>query len=131
AGTFNVGTTDDPNEPNDDPADGPEVALGTPIYGSVSAADADDFFTLTVATAGTYTVKLEWVDGADLDVYVTNAAGDLAVCADDFLACAGGTSAKPEQGTTSTLAPGTYRVYVSLFTASGPTTQYRLTVTRN
>src|SRR5690606_30713925 len=49
-GTFNLGTTDDPNEPNDDPADGPEVTLGTPIYGSVGTADPDDWFTLTVAT---------------------------------------------------------------------------------
>lgn len=131
AGTFTLGSTTDPNEPNDNPATAPEATLGTPIYGMVSESDADDFFTLTVAAAGTYTVKLEWPDAADLDIYVTNANVTLNACSDDFIGCAGATSANPETGVTSTLAPGTYRIYVNLWTASGPTTQYRLTVTRN
>jgi len=130
SGTFTLGSTTDPNEPNDDPAAAPQATLGT-IYGSLTESDADDFFTLTVATAGTYTITVDWADGADVDVYVTDANVTLNACSDDFLGCDGATSSKPETGVTSTLAPGTYRVYVNLWTASGPRTQYRLTVTRN
>lgn len=122
----------DPHEPNNSPATSSSALVpdGTPLYGSVSGADADDFYTLTVTEAGVYDVVLDWTDHADLDVYVTNAAGTLRACSDDFVGCAMATGANPERGVTRELAPGTYRIYVSLYEGDGPTTTYRLTVTR-
>lgn len=134
-GTVNLGAEsagNDTYEPaSDDPLTAPAVTPGTDLYGSLSTSDADDFYTLTVTTAAKFRLQLDWTDsGTDNDMYLLNAAGTLSRCADDFLGCAAGTGARPEIGTTGTLAPGIYRVYVNLYDVSGTRTNYRLRVTQ-
>lgn len=127
-----VGATDT-FEPNDSPATSSgALTVGTDLYGSLSASDADDFYTLTVTEAGRYRLSVAFnTPTADVDMFLLNAAGTLRTCADDFIGCTAATTANPETGTTATaLAPGTYRIYVNLYTAASTPTTYRLSVTR-
>jgi len=122
----------DDYEPNDSPATSSNALIpdGTPLYGAVGSADADDFYTLTVTEAGVYTIELDWTDDADMDVYLLNSAGTLSACADDFVSCTMATGNHPERGTSKNLAPGTYRLYVNLYDGDGPSSTYRLIVNR-
>jgi len=126
--------SNDPYDPNDTPATSSNALVpGTALWGSVGTNDADDFYTLTVTEAGVYDIEVDWGDGADIDVFLLNSAGTLRACSDDFVGatgCAMATGNQPEHGTTRMLQPGTYRLYINLYQGDGPTTTYKLTVTR-
>ena len=74
-----------------------------------------EFAVLNVATAGTYDLRFDWTDHADVDVYLTDGNFVLSTCADDLLSCQMGTGDQPEVGTV-TLDPGTFRVDVEKHT---------------
>lgn len=129
----------DANEPgNGGVAGGAVIAVPTVVGdsiivdGSISGSDADDFWTVTPAAGGTLVVTVVWAsDVADLDAYMLNSAGTLAVCGDDFLACAAAGSSYPETGTATVSAATTYRIYVNLFDDHGAGPQpYRLIIKR-
>lgn len=134
-GSFTPAVIGDPTEPaNDSPATAPAIAPGVEIFGQVSAGDADDFFTLVVAAETTYRLDLDWTDTADVDAAILRPSGIFGSCnpanaAGDFLGCAAATGDKPETGTV-TLAAGTYRVLVELFSGGGDAVQYRLKLTQ-
>jgi hypothetical protein len=118
-------------EPNNTAGTATALTPGTDVIASVSGSDVDDYYTLTVTTAGTFTLEINWSNTADIDAailgpttYVFNS------CNADALRCAAATTARPERGTTVSIAPGSYRVYVNNYTPSGVST-YLLRVTAN
>jgi hypothetical protein len=102
------------------------LAVGTPAYGSGSFnTDPHDWFSFNVAEAGSYRVRLDWGDGTDADVYLTNAAGV------NLAGFAGATGANHPENITMTLQPGTYLAHVELYdSAGGPCMTFKLEVTK-
>jgi hypothetical protein len=117
-------------EPNNTAGTATPLTPGTAIIASVSGSDVDDFYTLTVTTAGTFTMEINWDNTADIDVAILGTPFVFSACSVDFLRCAAATTAKPERGTSVTIPPGSYRVYVNNYTPAGTST-YRLLVTAN
>ena len=130
SGTFNLTAAianNDIFEPNNTlaAANATALAVGTPVYGSISlASDDEDFFKFTVTTAGDYIFTLTWNNGSDIDMYVRSAAGTNLTAFD------AATGSKPET-VTRTLQPGDYIVQVEAYDdAGGPRSTYLLTVTK-
>lgn len=136
-------STGEAGEPANDNPGGTVVTLGTvaaPLirYGAVSGhppgagADADDFFTFTLAAAATVVIRVDMQGNGsaggesnpDLDVFLLNAA------ATTFLGASAGVSPS-ETFTMTALAAGTYHIYVNAYDTGDANVTYRLTVSRN
>jgi hypothetical protein len=75
------------------------------------------FYKLTIAAPTTLTFTLEWFEGQDLGVYITESDGVTLIDAGD--AAGEGPTGHPET-VTVTLAPGTYFAAIPNFSASNP-----------
>jgi hypothetical protein len=131
-GSFTAGTLTgmDPWEPNEDETTAPIITIPGTYYASVHPGDDwYDFYRIVVPAQASYTFHLQWLDDADVDMYLLQ-NGVLNVCADDFFGCAAATGANPESRTV-TLGPGTYELLVDLWEGVGQYTTYRLRVTQN
>lgn len=119
---------------NDAPAGGPVIALPAAVgsssyrYGSFTASDVDDFFTITTTTADSVEIRWDWDTDADIDGYLLNAAGG-GFCVLD--GCAAGTGANPEAVKVRLAAATTYKILAELF-AGGSTVPltYRIRITK-
>jgi len=138
--------TGEPNEPaNNTPGavtinlTGATAANPVVIFGAVdgvalgSGADADDYFAFTLAAARTVTIELQFTGTGDGDA--TNPDLDLMVCnatcprQGNYVSVAGaGPGAQPENITLTSLAAGTYNIYVNAFATGGATRPYKLIV---
>jgi hypothetical protein len=120
-------TVTNPNRPNDAPI--PTVTATVPadtIFDGFDGGEVDNFYTVNVAAATTFTVTLDWAGSADLDVFFCNVACNALVGG-----AGGATSANPETYTV-TLNPGQYNLVVENFVTSGATPAvplYRLRIT--
>ena len=114
----------DTQEPDASAATPKSMEPGTDYFGSLTAADIDDYIKLTITTAGSYTVTAHWNDGSDVDLFVLNSALSASLLTRATLA-------NPETGTV-TLAVGTYYIDMNMYekTGAAPAT-YRVRVTRN
>ncbi len=136
--TTTVNVTDAGEPANDAFGTAPAMALPTAVgsftevYGSVTdGSDVDDILAITTTTADSLEFVLDWPNGSiDIDMYVLDAAGTLAVCGDDFIGCSAATGSDPESGSARLAASTTYKIYVNLFDAGGEPTPavYRLRI---
>lgn len=110
-----VNLTADDDEPANSSSGTPTaIALNTTERGSISGTDANDYWVVTVATAGNYTFRLEFPGSGpdpDADVIIRNHATGALV---GFAA----SLANPET-TTIALDPGDYRIQVNLYDSGG------------
>ena len=116
-------TVTNPYNPNDFPLPPATATFPDTVYEGFAAGEADNLYTFTLATATTLTMSVDWVGGADLDLYLCDAACGVAVAAS-----AG--SSKPETFT-ATVPAGTYNVYVNNWVAAGAppaSPMYRITI---
>jgi len=134
--------TGEPNEPANDSPDAVTMDLTgatslypVVIYGAVDGdghgvgTDAGDYFAFTLAAPRSVTIRLEfagWGAGGafdpDLDVSLCNAG-----CA-AWISTAGATKAQPENIALTSLAAGTYNIYVHAWDTGGAARPYRLVV---
>ena len=134
-----IDTRGDATEPaNNDPATAPTLVLNGTNFTTVDgvfdgSADVDDFFAVTITAPTTITAEIDF-DGLgsdpDLDMYILDAtAADFCV----LDGCDAATGAQPQVATTTTLAPGTYYIYVNFFDGGDGTAPYwyRLKVKKN
>ncbi len=113
--TFEDCTGDDPSPPEHGD-DGPTGAVAlTPALGVPSVVSANicskpasesDYYTITVAEGDTRVFALDWVGGADLDLYLYDSTG--AFVASEFFN-------QPEVMVSENLAAGTYYLRVAKF----------------
>jgi hypothetical protein len=75
------------------------------------------FYKLTIAAPTTLTFTLDWFEGQDLGVYITEADGVTVIDAGDC--CGEGATGHPETVTVA-FAPGTYFAAIPNFSASNP-----------
>jgi hypothetical protein len=136
--TSNTASLDDPFDPaNDNPATSPTIATngdyfvvmkGTCTDGAPTdpGDDCDDFFTITNAGAvpDTMTLRLDWFDGADVDILWRNAGNTAFV--GNF---AGATGANPEISTVVIPAATTWRLWINLFAPGDASTLVRVRLT--
>ena len=90
-------------------------------------------YTLTVASAGSYTFTLNWVTGTDMDFGVMAKDGSYgAANCSDYLTTAGLSGAKPETFTIAALAAGSYVVMAMDYPGNGTATGIvQVTVRKN
>jgi len=123
-GTWTLAVGFDESEAtNDDPATAPVISASFNFTGAFEGApEEDDFFVFTVTEAVTLVIDLDWNPSKDLDILVTDDAGDF-VCTD------GATGAEPEQSVCE-LEPGTYVLWLNDYdaAANGLTTPVTYTV---
>lgn len=111
----------DSSEPaNDDPLTAPLVALPVDLYGFADAADANDFFTFTLAAETTFDLFLDWDSGADMDVIIW----DDATLTNPV--CFAASTAHPEEEE-CTLAAGTYILHINDYDGVAATYNVQLT----
>ena len=133
AAPFVVTTTGEGNEPANDGAGGATAVsapaavndtitfFGTvlgPASGGIGGAgsDADDYFSFTTGSAGTYKISVDWqAKAADIDGYIQNSAGAYPGLA----GFQGATSANPENAQIALAAATSYRVYINLYDNHG------------
>jgi len=116
-------TVTNPYNPNDFPLPPATATFPDTVYEGFAEGEADNLYTFTLAASTTLTMSVDWVGGADLDLYLCNAACSVAVAAS-----AG--SSKPETFT-ATVPAGTYNVYVNNWVAAGAppaSPMYRITI---
>ncbi|NJD10571.1 MAG: hypothetical protein FIB01_09105 [Gemmatimonadetes bacterium] len=123
-GTFTTTTAnlDDTWGNNTDPFTAPVVPVGVPFVGTLGDTGSEEYFTVNVTTAGTYRLQVDWSNGSDIDVYLTNAAYTSNLIARE-------TSANPEVGTAN-LSPGTYIIDLYQYEAAAATQTYRVRFTK-
>lgn len=122
---------------NDDPTTSPVITTNGDYFVVMHGAcpdgvptdpgdDCDDFFTITNAGAvpDTMTVRLDWFDGADVDILWCNSGCTAFV--GNF---AGATGANPENSTVFVPAGTTWRLWVNLFAPGNASTIVRVRVT--
>ena len=108
-------TVTDPTDPaDDDPATPADMTLYQDYYGTVSAADVDDYLRFTTTTADSIRVEIFWETDSDLDGYLLDATG-AGFCVLD--GCAMGTGANPETYEIQLAAATTYQLLVELYDA--------------
>lgn len=136
--TSNTASLADPYDAvNDDPTTAPVITTNGDyfviMHGTCTDGvptdpgdDCDDFFTITNAGAvnDTMTVRLDWFDGADVDILWCNAA-----CSGFVGNFSGATGANPESSTVSVPPGVTWRLWVNLFAPGDPSTLVRVRVT--
>lgn len=138
--TVSTATTGEANEPANDAPGAVTIDFSTAtsanplvIYGAVDdgAADVDDFFSFTLASAKTVTIRIEFAGtgggGAttpDVDLLVCNAACSAWAPG----GTAGATAAQPENIVLTNLAAGTYNILVEGWDTGGTTVAYKLIV---
>lgn len=105
---------------DDDTATAPTVTLPADEWGFVTGADVD-FYQFTLTGDTTFDLFLDWSTGEDLDLYVTDAGFNFALCG-----FAAGTSNQPEMGQ-CTLGAGTY--WFAVISYSGGDGTYHMVVT--
>jgi hypothetical protein len=86
------------------------VLFDEPNFDPAAGGALDKFYKLTVTTAGTYTITMDWNIGDDVDMFLCPAPGDITGSC-DFQAATG---AHPEVGV-FVLAPGDYWVVADDF----------------
>lgn len=128
-GTFNL--SGDGSDPHGEfPPDEPKITPGTTLYGYLPDGGFE-FASIDVAASGTFDVVADWTDGSDIDFYVTDATFTLQFCSDDFVGCGMATGDHPETATTRTMAPGTYYVWIIMYSSDGAGAQYSISFTPN
>lgn len=123
-GTFTTtaANLDDTWTGDDDPATAPATVLGQTFVGLIGATGADQLYKVVVTEAGTYKLQVDWSNGSDIDVYVTDAAYTRNLLARE-------TSANPEVGTVS-LQPGTYLIELYMYESAADSQTFRVRFTK-
>jgi len=115
----------------DSPATAP--SLPVPAVGETSSifdapdfvATADHFYKFDVATAGDYTITMDWTAGSDIDMFLCPAPGAITGAC-DFTAATG---AHPESAT-FTLTPGTFYIVADDFGADAAGTTMQISISQ-
>ena len=94
-----------------------QIVSGTTFGGMYSGDDVEDIYFVHVPVGETFDVSIDFLDGTDIDAYMTQDFV-LSVCADDFFGCSMATGDDPETVTT-TLPAGDYEIIIDLYDAHG------------
>jgi len=116
------GAADEPA--NDDPSTPTVIPIPSDLVGSFEGNDVDDFYLVTLAADGTFTVDLDWDDhSVDLDILIDDEGLPFAFpCGFD-----GATGAAPEQHV-CTVPAGNYLVWINNYSGPASPTSYRLEI---
>jgi hypothetical protein len=136
---INETPTDEPNEPANDAPDAvaisPDWATITSsnpfvLYGAIDDnTDYDDFFVITLAAARPVHIQLQFAGNGSGGT--TNPDIDLLVCTVGcaaWVSTAGATGNQPENISLTSLAAGSYNVYVNGWDTGGTTRPYKLII---